>query len=212
MSAVTFGLFLGVAGFYFYLKKPSALRLAAAGLAAGICLGTKHSGILLFPMLLFLALAELLPLRDPDTRKFAPDLAKRALHQAASLAAIVAISLVVLWSFYGFRYAARPAGLSVNPPLPEFARQMGHNSSAIVLGVARWHLLPGILSVRGRGYFLGGNDPDRDFRKILSVRAVVLFSVRFHREVYAGVPRALLSGSAVRHALGESNFAGRCSS
>src|SRR4029077_5897030 len=139
---VTFGIFLGVGCFYFYLKKPSALRLAGAGLAAGLCLGAKHSGILLFPMLLFLALSELLSLRDPDTRKFAPDLAKKALRQAASLAAITAISLAVLWSFYGFRYAARPSGLSVNPPLPEFAKYMGHNSSAIVLRVARWHLLP----------------------------------------------------------------------
>ena len=139
---VTFGLFLGLAGFYFYLKKPSALRLLGAGLAAGICLGTKHSGILLFPMLLILALAELLPLRDPATRKFAPDLAQRALRQIISLAAITAISLVVLWSLYGFRYAARPAGLRVNPPLTGFAKQMGHSSSAVVLGFARWHLLP----------------------------------------------------------------------
>jgi tetratricopeptide (TPR) repeat protein len=139
---VTFGLFLGIAGFYFYLKKPSALRLAGAGLAAGLCLGAKHSGILLFPMLLVLALAELLPLRDPATRKLAPDLAKRALRQAVSLAAITAISLVVLWSLYGFRYAARPAELRVNPPLSEFAKQMGHNKSAMVLQIARWHLLP----------------------------------------------------------------------
>ena len=139
---VTFGIFLGVASFYLYLKKPSAVRLAGAGLAAGLCLGVKHSGILLFPMLLILALTEILPFRDPATRKFAPDLAKRALRHAASLAAIAAISFVVLWSFYGFRYAARPSGLSVNPPLPEFVKQMGHNSSAIVLQIARWHLLP----------------------------------------------------------------------
>jgi dolichyl-phosphate-mannose--protein O-mannosyl transferase len=105
---VTLGMFLGVASFYWYLKQPSVLRLAAAGLAAGICLSAKHSGVLLFPMLVFLALAELLPLRDPATRKFCPDLAKRALRQFASIAAIAAISLMVLWSMYGFRYAARP--------------------------------------------------------------------------------------------------------
>jgi len=140
--AVTFGIFLGVASFYLYVKKPSALRLAAAGLAAGLCLGVKHSGILLFPMLLLLAITELFSSRDPATGKFAPDIAKKALRQAASLAAIAAISLVALWSLYGFRYAARPSGLKVNPALPEFASQMGHNSSAIVLWLARWHLLP----------------------------------------------------------------------
>jgi hypothetical protein len=139
---VTFGFVLGVGSFYFYLKKPSALTLAGVGLAAGLCLGAKLTGILLFPMLLFLALAELLSLRDPATRKFAPGLAMRALWQAASLAGITAISLVVLWSLYGFRYAARPAGLSLNPPLSELANRMSHNSSAIVLRFAHWHLLP----------------------------------------------------------------------
>ena len=43
---VTFGFVLGVGSFYFYLKKPSALRLAGVGLAAGLCLGAKLTGIL----------------------------------------------------------------------------------------------------------------------------------------------------------------------
>lgn len=73
----TLGIFLGVCSFYFYLKKPSQLRLAGAGLAAGLCLGAKHSGILVFPMLFFLALTELLPLRDPATRNLVPSLARR---------------------------------------------------------------------------------------------------------------------------------------
>jgi 4-amino-4-deoxy-L-arabinose transferase-like glycosyltransferase len=139
---VTLGIFLGVVSFYWYLKKPSVLRLAAAGLAAGICLSAKHSGTLLFPMLICLALAELLPLRDPATRKFSPDLAKRALRQFGSIAAIAAISLAVLWSMYGFRYAARPAGQRVTPSLSEFAGNIAPAKSAIVLQIARWHLLP----------------------------------------------------------------------
>jgi hypothetical protein len=139
---VTFGFFLGVASFYFYLKKPSALRLVGVGLAAGICLGAKHSGVLLFPMLLCLALAEIWFLRDSVTQKFPPDIANKALRQAASLAAIALISIVVLWSFYGFRYAARPAGLSVKPALPEFTQQMGSTKSAIIMEIAHLHLLP----------------------------------------------------------------------
>jgi 4-amino-4-deoxy-L-arabinose transferase-like glycosyltransferase len=139
---VTFGIFLGVASFYFYLKRPSALRLVGAGLAAGICLSAKHSGILLFPILLILAFVELLPLRDPVTQSFSPSFAKRALRQAASLAVIAAISFIVLWSMYGFRYAARPSGLRVTPSLPEFAKNTGRAESAIVLQIARWHLLP----------------------------------------------------------------------
>src|SRR5579864_4830537 len=57
--AATLGIFLGIGSFYLYLKKPSAVRLVGAGLVAGLCLSGKHSGILLFPMLLFLAAAEL---------------------------------------------------------------------------------------------------------------------------------------------------------
>jgi hypothetical protein len=153
---VTFGLFLAVGGFYFYLKKPSALRLAGAGLAAGLCLGTKHSGILIFPMLFLLACAELPPIRDPATKHYAPDLAKRALRQVATLAALSGIALLVLWSLYGFRYAARPPGVSVNPPFSQFAPQMGPHASAVVLKIAQWHLLPeaylyGVVSIYSPG-------------------------------------------------------------
>ncbi len=140
--AVTLGLFLGVGSFYFYLQEPCVLRLIGAGLAAGICLGAKHSGVLLFPMLLLIAIADLFRGSDPDARTASSDLVKRVLRYAGSLAAIAAIALVFLWSLYGFRFAARPSGLTVNPPLPEFVKQMGHDSSGLVLQMARWHLLP----------------------------------------------------------------------
>jgi len=140
----TLGLFLGVGSFYWYLKKRSAWRLIGAGLAAGFCISAKHSGVLLFPMLFFLALAEWMPPRHPVTVRVGPTVVKNALRLCASLAAITAISLVVLWSMYGFRYSARPAGDTVNPPLPEFTKQMMGNASsaALVLQIARWHLLP----------------------------------------------------------------------
>lgn len=140
--AVTLGMFLGVGSFYLYLKKPTVLRLVGAGLAAGICLSSKHSGILLFLILPLLMLTELVTWEEVTSRKLAPDFAAKALRLTASLAAIGTISLVVLWSMYGFRFAARPAGLKVNPPLPEFVQQMGHGSSRVVLLVDRLHLLP----------------------------------------------------------------------
>ncbi len=154
--AATFGIFLGVGSFYLYLKKPSAVRLVGAGFAAGICLSAKHSGILLFPMLVFLAAAELVNWDDLAARKFTPDFTKKALRLVASLAAVAAIAVAMLWSMYGFRFAARPSGLNVNPPLPEFTQQMGRDSSAIVLQMARWHMLPesylyGIASISSAG-------------------------------------------------------------
>ncbi len=139
---VTFGLFLAAGCFYLYQKSPSRLRLLGAGLATGVCLGTKHSGILIFPMLLLLAVTDLPPFWDAASNKVAPGIWKRALEQIFSLTAVTAISLLVLWSFYGFRYSARANALAVNPPLSEFARRMGPNGSAIVLQIAHWHLLP----------------------------------------------------------------------
>jgi 4-amino-4-deoxy-L-arabinose transferase-like glycosyltransferase len=139
---VTLGIFLGITSFYYYLKKPSALRLAGAGLAAGVCLSAKHSGILLFLMLFVLALVELLPSRDPATPKISSGLATKAFRLAGSLAAIAAISVVLLWSMYGFRYAARPAGQRITPALQEFAGGIGQGKAAFVMQMARWHVLP----------------------------------------------------------------------
>jgi tetratricopeptide (TPR) repeat protein len=140
--AVTLGIFLGVGSFYFYLKKTSVLKLIGAGIAAGICLSSKHSGILVFPMLLVLSVTEVATWEEIAARKLSPDLAKNARRLVLSLAAISAIAVTVLWSMYGFRFAARPAGLHVNPSLPEFVRQTGQSSSGIVMLLAPLRVLP----------------------------------------------------------------------
>jgi 4-amino-4-deoxy-L-arabinose transferase-like glycosyltransferase len=139
---VTFGFFLAVSAFYCYQKNPSVLRLAAAGIATGICLGTKHSGILILPILVLFALADLYASSEAPTEKTSGDLRARATRQILALAAIFFIAWIVLWSFYGFRYAARPAGLAMNPPLADFARQMGPGGRPILMQMARWHLFP----------------------------------------------------------------------
>jgi len=54
-------LFATVYAFYRYLKVPSLPRLALTGLAAGLALATKHTGLLVFPILTLLAACELLP-------------------------------------------------------------------------------------------------------------------------------------------------------
>ena len=45
--------------FYRYARQPSLIRLLLTALAAGLTLASKHSGILLAPMLLALALVEI---------------------------------------------------------------------------------------------------------------------------------------------------------
>jgi hypothetical protein len=67
---------------------------------------------------------------------------RQALKFTASLVAITVIGLAVLWAFYGFRYQARPNGLSLNPPLIEYAQGLRPHEAWIISTMARWHFLP----------------------------------------------------------------------
>jgi 4-amino-4-deoxy-L-arabinose transferase-like glycosyltransferase len=126
---------LGVYAFYRYVTKPSLVRLLLAGIAAGLLLATKHSGILLAPMLLLLIGWEVL-VAPKGTR------GKLALRLCGAFAAIVVVSIVVLWSFYGFRYAARPDGLLLSTSLVNYAAPLSHLNATVVLAIARLHMLP----------------------------------------------------------------------
>jgi len=137
---VAFGIFLAVYCFYGFVKQPSAPWLLATGVASGIALASKHSGVLIFPILLLLGLVEW-QLRREDIVEKGGD-RKQALTLLASLAAIAAIAVVLLWATYGFRFAARPAGLNMNPPLAAFAGGVHSAGSLLMLAVARWKLLP----------------------------------------------------------------------
>jgi hypothetical protein len=108
------------------------------GLAAGFFFVVKHSAVLLPPMLVLLTITELLRRRrvEDETR----------FHEAARLASVLVIAGViaagVMWTCYGFRYAARPAGWAMNPPLENtFANLRPAEAKAITL-MARWKILP----------------------------------------------------------------------
>ena len=135
--------FAAVYAFYRYAKAPSWGRAALVGLATGLGFAAKHTGVLIVPILIALAICEII--RNPrrasgestDCRK---TLTGKMLG-ALSLAAV--ISLAVLWAFYGFRYNSRPAGLEINPPLTVYLAQISKPWEAKLLGtVARFHALP----------------------------------------------------------------------
>lgn len=127
--------------FYRYSKAPSLWRLLTAGVAAGLALATKHSAILLLPMLAALAVLELACPADRDTLPGAP-LPRRVLRLGGALVAIGAIAVLVLWSFYGFRYAARPDGLQLAPSLIDYVKPLRPIEAKGILLLARWHVLP----------------------------------------------------------------------
>ncbi len=135
-------LFLSVSCFYWYQKKPSALRLAGTGLAAGLCLGVKHSGILVVPILVALAFAELIFVRSDPEKKTWSAFAAAIRQQIASLSIVGATAVLVLWSLYGLRFSARPHGLQIVPDFSDFLAQLNPKGGGVVSFVERYHLLP----------------------------------------------------------------------
>ena len=121
--------------FYRFLKQPTWTRLVVAGVVTGLLLATKHSGILLAPMLLLLILREV-AVAEKGMR------GKTSLRLAGAFCGIFLIAIVVLWSFYGFRYAARPAGLQMSTTLAAYVAPLGAHIAALVNLVGRLRLLP----------------------------------------------------------------------
>ena len=137
-------MFASIYAFYRYVKAPSTSRLVIVGFATGLALAAKHTGILVFPMLLLLTFCELLegpPQKEGSPAQ--PSFVRRAGNLALALVLIGTIATGILWAFYGFRYQARPAGLQLNPPLAEYLQQLSRPREIWLLQtVSRFHLLP----------------------------------------------------------------------
>ena len=121
-------MFLSVYMFYRFVKSPSALRLIVAGVAVGLVLAAKHTGLLVLPILFLLTLCEII--------------GNRKLKLLGSLVLIALIGWAVLWSTYRFRYDARPNGLQLNPPLAAYVEGLKPYEAWPIKTAARFHLLP----------------------------------------------------------------------
>jgi hypothetical protein len=121
--------------FYRYVRQPSWLRLIVTGLVTGLLLSTKHSGIMIAPMLLLLIGYEIYT-SEKRTRR------QTALRLCGGFCSISFIAVLVLWSFYGFRYSARPAGLKMSTTLADYAAPLGPHIAATINAIGGMHLLP----------------------------------------------------------------------
>jgi hypothetical protein len=131
-----------VYAFYRYVKKPSAGRLAAVAIVAGLTLAAKHSGILLCPILILLAVAEVV--RSAKNGENSASFRKQIFKFVVALTVIAIVALGILWSAYGFRYAARPSAMAMTPSLQQYTSQLEHHDFAAktIMMAAQYRLLP----------------------------------------------------------------------
>jgi Dolichyl-phosphate-mannose-protein mannosyltransferase len=151
--------FASVYAFYRYCRVPSIGRLVVVGLAAGLALATKHSAVLLLPMLVALAGCEVVFRFNGEAR------GRRALQLTGALVLAGVVAVAVLWAFYGFRYNARPGDLRLDPTLADYVKPLAANEAKGILLLGRLHILPesylyGLADVRSMAngmpsYFFG---------------------------------------------------------
>jgi hypothetical protein len=145
-------LLASIYAFYRYVQLPSTGRLMITGVAVGLALASKHSTVLVFPMLLILASIEIFrresadsgsPLSSHEHTVGEAAMGKRAARYATALVIIGLISIAILWAAYGFRYAARGNGLQLNPPMEaQLAGVPSPTQAKVLHEFARFHLLP----------------------------------------------------------------------
>ncbi len=148
--------FASVYFFYRFAKRLNWQRAVACGVVTGLALATKHSVVLLLPMLLLLAGVELAGMLRARRQQIAPML--------GGMAGIAALAMLVLWAVYSFRFAMVPHNVTM-PPLAERVFEVGPVLRGIVLFCNAHHLLPqsylyGLIDVQSVGlitpsYFLG---------------------------------------------------------
>lgn len=134
--------FAAVYTLYRYLKVRSIWRLLACALATGLTLAAKHSGLLIFVVLGLLLAIDVIRMRSVVTKAQLP-WRRILLERFGALAIVVVLSGGILWSFYGFRYAARPGKSTLIPPTGAFLQTLKHSPERPFIEWAeRIHLLP----------------------------------------------------------------------
>jgi hypothetical protein len=128
---------------YWFCRKPGMIRFLAAGAAVGVLLAAKHSAAIFIPALCVLFVADALIYRRGNST-----VVKKAFYQAGVFAAVFLLGLLVLWSFYGFRYRAIPSAAQDPISVADYIATNGRPemvssySARLVEGVDRTHVLP----------------------------------------------------------------------
>ena len=175
-------MFATVYAFWRWTTRRTWGRLVVVGVAAGLALAAKHSGVLVAPMLFLLAVGQVVM----DRRK-AGMLGRSWRRMVGAFAVIVVVGVAVLWAFYGFRYAARPAPLALSPNLTEYVGPLAGVEGRGILLAARLHVLPeswlyGLADVRA----MANGMPSYFFGKVYAHGVWFYFPVLFTIKTHAG--------------------------
>jgi dolichyl-phosphate-mannose-protein mannosyltransferase len=133
--ALTAMLLFAVFGFYLWTCRRSVPLLLLAGLAAGLTLLSKNSGVVLIPMLVVLAIVDALLPRDNQQQP-----RKDILRNLSAVGAIGVIAFAVIWAGYGMRYAAHPGPALLHEP--PSALPSTSTAGRVLLAFEQIHLMP----------------------------------------------------------------------
>jgi hypothetical protein len=123
-----------VYAFYRYMQRPTVARIIIVGLAVGLAMTVKFTGVFIVPVLCLIAGIDFWRSgsKSPSPRQL--------------ITAIVVISLIgvgCIWTLYHFRYAARPSPLQLNPTSAEYLQKLTSPLSRRALTMmSKFHLLP----------------------------------------------------------------------
>jgi hypothetical protein len=129
ITATSFG---SVFALYRYCTVQSWGRFFVAAAAVGLMLAAKHSAAIFVPILLALLVIDAAFFRRVES-SFRSVLPRRV----AAFSGIFLIGLLILWSFYGFRYRALPNSSAYVPSVAEYLRENSSRPESVLSVSAR---------------------------------------------------------------------------
>lgn len=132
---VTAMLLFGVFGFYLWTRRPCVPLLLLAGMAVGLTLLAKNSGLVVIPVLIILAVADAFLPQDDEQRS-----STRMIRNLVAVGLIFLVAYATLWAGYGMRYSAHAGpALAQEPP----SSLSGTSTTGrMLLALEGRHLLP----------------------------------------------------------------------
>ncbi|HEY6376182.1 MAG TPA: glycosyltransferase family 39 protein [Edaphobacter sp.] len=135
----SFTMLAAVYAFYRYVTAPSVPRMIVVGLAVGLTMTAKFTGIFIVPILCFIAAIDYW--QSKKTVRSVESASARQMVTAIVVALMIGVGCV--WSIYHFRYAARPVSLELNPTSEQYLQKLTSPlSRGVLTTTARLHLLP----------------------------------------------------------------------